>query len=92
MLRKFAHSLGDLRFYPSGAWQLQKPLQEIVYQCSFGKLVVGREKRGPLLICDQCNWCYNHGLRVGFHTIIRTRTLEFRIYARIRFINMQEAT
>ncbi len=27
------------------------------YQCSFGNLVVGREKRGPLVICDQCNWC-----------------------------------
>jgi hypothetical protein len=27
------------------------------YQCSFGKLVVGRENRGPLVICDRCNWC-----------------------------------
>ena len=49
------------------------------YQYSFGKLVVGREKRGPLVICDQCNWCYNHDVIMGFNTIIRTRTLEFTL-------------
>ena len=48
-------------------------------QCSFGKLVVGREKRGPLVICDQCNWWYNHDVIMGFNTIIRTRTLEFTL-------------
>jgi hypothetical protein len=37
------------------------------------------EKRGPLVTCDQCNWCYDHGVIIGFHTIIRTRTLEFTL-------------
>jgi hypothetical protein len=52
---------------------------DLDYQCSFGKLVVGREKRRPLVICDQCNWCYNHDVIMGFNTIIRTRTLEFTL-------------
>ena len=67
-------------FVKESPWHYRKISQKALkYERRFGKLVVGREKRGPLVIYDQCNCYYNQGVIVRFHTLVGTRTLELTL-------------